>query len=150
MTSIQRTGVALASFSGIALTFGLAYSVGPRSICTTGLATYVPDTPSIDDRAAELDAQKERLHRGIEFGDHLAVHLAVGTITLARATEQIEPHLRTRPEFDVVFERYYRVPSFHLGTARYLIDKVRRLLEDDPSWWLIVSTRLEAEYAAMR
>ncbi len=150
MTSVQRTGVAVASFSGLALTLGLAYAVAPGCIHMCGLTPYCQDAPRFDDEGDELDTQRERLHREIEFGDHLAVQLAAGSITLACATAQIEPRMRTRPHFEYVCESYYRAPNLHLGTARYLIGKAQRLLEDEPIWQVFASARLEAEYAVMR
>jgi hypothetical protein len=99
----------------------------------------------------KLDDRMARLQREIELGNRLAHQLITGTITLTYAIEQMEPHLRARPEFEIACETYYRVPgNTRLGTARYLILKVRGLLDAEPYQLSIVSARLEAEYEALK
>ena len=150
MSSVQRTGIAFVTLFGLLLTLGLAYTVARGCTRRIGNPPYREDARLIAKRAVQLEAEKERMHRRIEFGGYLAHQLAIGALTLASATEQIEPQMRTLPYFEFVGERYYLAPNIHLGTARYLIDRVRRLLEGEPDWWVFVSARLEAEYAAMR
>ena len=136
MTAGRRTGAALATLFGLALAFGLVYAIAVR-----------PNWPSADDMnfvriAAEADAlqaQEERLRRGAELGDRLVLQLAAGKLTLALATEQLEPHLRSMPGFEDNCKFRWYAPSPRHGTARYLIDKVRRVLADDPSRWAVVS-----------
>jgi len=151
-----RRDVPAVALLGLALGFGLAHVTVPKSMLTApewmrpARRADGPDFARIADEAASLQARQEQLLREIELGDHMAARLAAGTLSLADAAGEMEPFLRTRAGFDTVCRHYYHVPNTHLGTARYLIEKVRRLLEDDPSREATVTARLEAEYAALK
>jgi hypothetical protein len=143
MTAVRRAGVALAV---PLLTLALVVVCGPVARHTI----LGPDSNRIVDEQTEIDHQRERLNRDIELSEHLVTRLATGTISLADATEQMEPRLQQRPGFQITCENNYRVPNTRLGTARYLIQKVEWCLEADPTQWAAASARLEAEYAALK
>jgi hypothetical protein len=84
------------------------------------------------------------------MGEHLAARLADGTLTLAAAVDQLEPAMRARTGFACVCAHQYQVPTLRLGVARYAINRAERLFADDPAGWAAVSSRLEAEYAALK
>jgi hypothetical protein len=150
MTTDQRTGTAFATaLCGLALTLGLVYAIASGNARMTRSVREL-DRAAIADRAAALRERHDRLQHEIQFVEHFAVQLAAGTLSLTDATARIEPILRTRPDFDITCQVYYHTPNMHLGTARYLIIKVQQLLDADESQWLIVSARLEAEYAEMK
>ena len=147
MTAIQRAGVALAvALCVLALVSATVLGYGH----TVRFAILGPDSERIDNERAELEHLHERLNLEIEVSDHLVTQLAAGTISLADATAHLEPRLQTRPGFTTVCELQYRTPNTHLGTARYLIEKVKRFLKADPSRQANVSARLEAEYALLQ
>jgi hypothetical protein len=147
MTAVHRAGAALAaSLLALALVSAILLGCGHAA----RFALLGPDCKRLDDERTELDHQRERLNLDIEVSDHLVTRLATGTISLADATAQMEPRLQERAGFRTVCEVQYQVPDTYLGTARYLIEKVARFLEADPSHQASVSARLEAEYAAMQ
>ena len=120
-----------------------------------GLDVWNFNTARADERtvraeAAELRAFEERFHEEVELADHLAAQLAVGTISLAEATNLMEPILRNRPGFATVTQQNYHAPTFRQGVAWYLIQHVDWQLLDAPEVWAAISTRLEAEYVAMQ
>ena len=86
----------------------------------------------------------------MEIAGHIANRLAEGTITLAQATDQLEPQLAERTGFDAVWRHTYRVDTFRQGVARYVMNRVAPLLEDDPDRRAAVTARLAAEYAALK
>jgi len=150
MTADQRAGTALAAaLSGLALTLGLVYAIVFGNARTTRSFPDL-DRRAIADRAAALQEQHERLLHEIQLAEHLAIQLVAGTLSLTDATALMEPHLRARPDFDFTYHTCYRTPNAHLGVARYLINKVQQLLDADESQWLIVSARLETEYAELK
>jgi hypothetical protein len=70
-------------------------------------------------------------------------------MTLAKASEEMEPIMGKRVGFAVVCKLDYRVTTLRKGSARCLINRVNSALLGDsrlPS----VQARLEAEFAAMK
>jgi len=149
MMTINRRRELLTTATGFALTLGFCGTLSIGCAPVSSVEAYGRETPAIADQDDVLTVQLRRLHREIAFGNHLAIELFLGTTTLSRATEQVEPHMRARPDFKSVCDGYYRAPSVHHGTARYLIGKVQKRLDDTPLWWMLTTARLEAEYAAM-
>ena len=104
MASDQRAGIVFVTLCGLVLTLGLTYTIA------RGCTSRISNPPDGEDarltaeRAAQLEAEKERMHRRIEFGGHLARQLAIGALTLASATG-IEPQMRILPYFEFVSER---------------------------------------------
>jgi hypothetical protein len=110
--------------------------------------THYPEFEVLVSRDAELDAERDRLYQEINFARHLAEQLAAGQLCLHEATDRMEPILCQRPGFRTVCGGWSSVDGTRRRTARYLIQKVETLL--DPSRWPDVSSRLEAEYLALR
>jgi hypothetical protein len=151
----RRTGaVSAAALSGLVLTLGLAQVVAPEWVKRVGLDVWnMPglraDARASAKEAAELRARQEKLGQEIELSEHVAARLADGSLTLAEATDELEPILRDRPGFDAIRVAKYEAPTFRHGVARYAIMKVHALLARDPARRAAVSARLEAEYAAL-
>jgi hypothetical protein len=99
-------------------------------------------------RDAELEAQRGRLNEEISFASYLAARLAGGQLSLREAVTQMEPILCQRPGFRTACGGWSSVDCTRRRTARYLIQKVKAIL--DARQWPVVSARLEAEYFAMR
>lgn len=150
--TVNRSGAVVSTtfLAGLALAVALASVVAWARPHLNRLLGKDLDPAALTDRADELDRQHARQHAEYAFANHLATRLAASTLRLADATEQMEPILRERPDFEFACQKQYQVPNSRLGAARYLIDKVEFLLESEPSRWAIVSVRLAAEYAAMR
>jgi hypothetical protein len=153
--TLRHTGiVSLAVLSFVAVIFAFACVIAPRWVNNVGLDVW--NLPSHQktlkeavDRDAVLDEQHEQLAGELAFGDHLARRLIDGTITLAQATDQLEPIMRNRRGFDTTCELIYRVRTLRQGTARNLIVRIEALISMDSSWPAI-SARLEAEFAAIK
>ena len=149
--NVERSTAAVSA----ALLIALALAVGLGSIVVwtaPHLRCFLGDdldSVAIAERAEDLNEQHLRQSTEYEFAQHLAARLAAGTLSLAEATDQMEPILCERSDFASVCRCHYQVPNARLGTARYLIDKVSFLLDADASRWLAVSARLEKEYATM-
>ena len=152
----RRTGaVSAAALSGLVLTLGLAQVVAPEWVKRVGLDVWNLHGLRAEARAgakkdAELRVQREKLRREVELSEHIGVRLADGSLTLAEATDELEPILRDRTGFDTTRIFAYNAPTFRRGVARYAITKVHELLAPDPTRLAGVSARLEAEYAGLR
>jgi len=155
MTTAHRAGTASAAvLSGLVLALGLAHAAAPQWARRAGLDLWsLSDSQNTiqknQQEMAQLEAQEERLHQESETLDHLATRLAVGTVSLAEATDTAEPILRNRSSAATLM-RYYQTPTLHLMVARHMIARVERCLDTDLSRWATASMRLEAEYAAMK
>lgn len=156
MTTIRRAGTAsVAALSGLVLTLGLAQSAAPEWTRRAGLDVWnvsaARDTLLATDRDREmLQSHAEQLHQEIEFTEHTTNRLMAGTLSLAGATDLIEPILRNRPGFDTVAEIHYPAPTFRLSVAQYLVKRVEWEMPADLSERAAISTRLEMEYALLK
>jgi hypothetical protein len=156
MTTARRTGAAsAATLTGLAAALVLAHAVAPAWARSVGLDVWNlsavrADAEAADEEAEAVQAKQDRVFLEIQMGEHVAARLADGTLTLAAAVERLEPVLRARTGFACVCTHQYKVPTLRHGVARYAINRAERLLADpDPARWAKVSTRLEAEYAAL-
>ena len=151
----RHTGiVSLAVLSIMVVIFVLACVISPRWAKRVGLDVW--NLPGLNqklkearDRDAVLNEQHEQILREIEFGDYLAGRLIDGTMTLAQATDELEPILKNRPGFDITCEFAYRVSTLRQGTARCLIIRIEGMMNMD-SRWPAISARLEAEFAGIK
>ena len=149
--------IRIASFavpSVVAVIFVFACVISPSWAKHVGLDVWnLPslqkDLKVVVDRDAALDEQHEQLLGELEFGDYLASRLIDGTMTLAQATNDLEPILRHRHGFETTCEFHYRVHTLRQGTARNLIIRVESLTSTD-SRWPCISERLEAEFVAIQ
>jgi hypothetical protein len=157
MTTIRRAGTAsVATLSGLVLTLGLMQTAAPEWARFAGLDVWNVSAAQESCRAADqrrgaLETQAEQLHDEIQFIEQVASRLAAGTISMAAATDSVEPILRERSAFNTVAEIYYPAPTFRLTVARYLS---ARVLQHSSLFelvrWATLATRLEVEYAAMK
>jgi hypothetical protein len=152
----RRTGtVSAAALGGLAFALGLAQVVAPGWVKRVGLDVWnMPglrsDARAAAARGAELRARHEALRRQIDLSDHVCARLAGGVLTLAEATDELEPLMRERLGFELMWDVHYTAPTFRHGVARYAIRKVQFLLASDSARLAAVSACLEAEYAALR
>src|SRR5262245_30787824 len=155
MTTVRRAGtVSAATLSGLALALALAQLAAPDWTSRAGLDVWnfraaVDFARSVRARNGELRAYEDQFHQELDLADHLTDRLAAGTISLAEATDVMQPILEARAGFDLVSRTHYHAPTPRKGAARYLILRVSRLLAGDPERWAPASARLEAEYAAL-
>ena len=152
--SIKRNAaVVLAALLVVSVFFmsrGRAVTTSPA---WSGLDVWMNQDPEIAELAAqseELDATLEHLHREIHFSGHLAMELAAGRLSLEEATTRMDPLLSQRGSFRMLQVGPYRGDGTRHKTARYLINRVRQILNLNPDLWLDVSNRLEGEYVALR
>jgi hypothetical protein len=156
MTTVHRAGtVSTVALSALGLVLGAAQSIAPRWVKHVGLDMWnLPglraSTQEAHEKSEELQLEQERLDRSIEAGEHVAVRLIAGTITLAQATDELEPHLRARPGFDEIHKFAYQTKTLRQGVARYVVNRATWLLDNDPSRRAAVSARLEAEFVAIQ
>ena len=155
MLTFRRAGTASAALlPALAVTLGLSRATTPEWVRQAGLDVWNSQAAWSNlganrEEADRLREQAERLHRSIEAVDHLSARLAEGTVSLAEATDATEPLVRDRPGFSYAAGLYYAAPTFRLSVARYLIDRVRRVLAGDPGRLAAAVRRLGAEYTAM-
>jgi hypothetical protein len=152
---VRRAGVvSVIVLTGLALIAGLANAVAPRWAKQVGLDIWnLPDLRAAsletESRRVELQEQAEQINHEIEAAEHVATRLIDATMTLSQAIDDLEPSLRNRAGFEIMRQQHNPVPTFRQAVARYAIFKVERRLQHDPSRWMPVSARLEAEYAAI-
>lgn len=155
MTTARRAGTAsAATLSGLGAALVLAHTLAPAWAERVGLDLWnLPaaraEARSADEEAAAVRDRQERVFLEIEMGEHVAARLVSGTLSLRGAVGELEPVLRTRAGFQSVCTYQYEVPTFRHGVARYAINRVERLLADDPVGWAAAACRLEAEYAGL-
>ena len=156
MTTVRRAGTASVTvLSGCILLFVFAPISAPTWVRQAGvdiweLYRYQDSLKVSGDETARLDDEATQLHAAIEATEHLVDRMIAETLSLADAAELVEPLVRDRPGFSSAIDWHYAAPSFRLSVARYLIGKVKFILEDDPSRRVITLARLEAEYARMK
>ncbi len=151
----QRAGaVSIAALSGLVLTLVIAHLCAPRWIQHLGLDVWnfhaLREEARINnEHAAVVEAQRIRILRESETSGHTASRLIEGTLTLADATDELEPILRHRAGFECAWP-YDPPPTFRHGVARYAITRVEAELRDDPDRLAVVSARLKDEYDALK
>lgn len=156
MTTARRAGtVSAAALSGLALTLGFSHAVAPSRVRDAGLdlwnlASIRREVRETDEQKVVLQRTQEQLAREIEMAEHFAARLADGGLTLAEVVEELTPVLAARPGFATAATERFGTPTFRHTVAAYAIDKVRQLLEVEPTRWAAVSARLDAEYAALK
>lgn len=157
MTTVRRAGTAsVAALSGLVLTIGLAQTAAPEWMRRSGLDVWNVFEAQDSLRATghqreSLRLEAEQLQQEIEFADHVANRLEAGTISMAEATDIIEPILRNRSGFHNVAGLYYAAPTFRHAVARYLSARVlRRASLTSAGGWALLATRLEVEYALLK
>jgi hypothetical protein len=156
MLTRHRAGTVSAGvLLGLALTLTVAHIYAPHWSRRIGLDiwnlnTAVTNLQRVYEDAARLRIQEEQWRQEYELADTLAAMLVTGNISLAEATDLLQPNLQSRPGFDVVAFVHYKAPTLRHGVARYLIARISWHLCSSPIQYVITTTRLEAEYAAMR
>jgi hypothetical protein len=152
MSSFRRTGTtSAAALSGLVVTLGLTHATAPEWARRAGLdvwniAEAVDSLRTTEEESARLSEEAQRLHETIEATDHITTRLVTGEISLGVATDQIEPLMRERQGFGLVDLASSSAPSFRVKVARYLIDRTRRSLADDPGRIAGTEARLNAEF----
>jgi len=132
---------------------GLVRAAAPQWIALAGLDVWSLPNDRAALRAAMAESSRlrdeaEELRSSIEAAERVTAELVVGSLSLAEATVVIEPLLRNRPGFPSE-GICASVPTFRRAVARYLVDRVRRVLQDNPSELACVLPRLETAYHAM-
>jgi hypothetical protein len=156
MTSVRRAGTASATgLTGLALALALGNAAAPEWVRRAGLDVWnLPslraDAHALDQERALIQDQQEQLRREIEAADHVTARLEAGDLSLAEATDRIEPVLRGRPGFEDSARVHYQAPTVRLAVARYLVSRVERHLGADPTRKAVIAAGLEAEYALMK
>ena len=155
MATFRRSGTTTAAvLSGLVVTLGLTPAIAPESSRRAGVDVWdigqaARDFRELREESARLGEEAERLRESIEAAEHITTCLIGGELTLAGATELIDPLMRERCGFESAAAIVYAAPTHRLRAARYLIDRVRRSLQSDPSRWASLEARLEGEYREM-
>ena len=156
MTTFRRTGTTSAAvLSGLVAMFGLMHVAAPEWAQQAGLdvwnlAEAQERMRATTEESARLRDEVEQLRESIEAAEHLTTRLIKGEVTLAHATEVIEPLMLERRGFRSSASISYPAPTFRLMVARYLIDHARRTLQSDPSRLAGLEVQLRAEYEGMK
>jgi hypothetical protein len=154
MSTVRRAGTASAAIlSGLTLMLGIVHMSAPEWIAVAGLDVWSFPNDRAALRAARNESSRlrddaEELRSSIEAAECIIAELVVGSLSLAEATDLIEPLMRNRSGFPSG-GIYADVPTFRRAVARYLIDRVRRVLQDNPSELACILPRLEAAYHAI-
>lgn len=157
MTSIQRSGTAsVAGLAGLVLTFGLVQAAAPEWANSTGLDVWNLSALAERVKATELQeetlaTQMDQLRSEMEFAEHTSHRLANYSLSLAGATDLMEPILRQRSGFECVVIHFYRAPTFRLAVAQNMIMRcLQRCHRMDLIDWSIMTARLGLEYSLMQ
>jgi hypothetical protein len=155
MITGHRAGtVSAATLLWLALTLTVAHTLAPRWSRKVGLDIWnlnaaVSNLQTVRDAADRLRVQEEQLRQEFELADGLTALLATGNLSLAAATDLLQPSLQSRPGLEIVFQRPDRPSTMRHLVARYLISRVNRHLADRPLQRVLTVMRLEAEVAAI-
>jgi hypothetical protein len=156
MTTLRRTGATSAAvLSGLIAMFGLAHAATPEWARQAGLDVWnlgeaQERLRETNEESARLRDEVEQLRESIEAAEHLTTRLINGEVTLAHATDLIEPLMLERPGFKSSASISHPAPTFRLMVARYLVDHVRRSLQSDPSRLAGLEVQLRAEFESMK
>jgi hypothetical protein len=156
MTAVRRPGAASAAvLVGLSLSLAAAHLIAPDWSRDAGLDVWnLPELNRAGRAAAEeqaaLDANAERARRRVEAADHVALRLLDGALALPAAANELAVLFREERGTRVALELSHSgVTDLRRLFARHAIDRVARLLADDPSRRADVLARLEGEYRAM-
>jgi len=108
------------------------------------------DLLELNAESARLNREAEQLRVSIEAADHITSRLIARDLTLAGATDLLEPLMEARPGFKELVATSCPATTFRMAVARSLIDRVRRTHHADPSRLSSLEAQLEVEYGAMR
>jgi len=157
MTNIRRTGIASATtLLGLVLALALTHAIAPNWARRAGLDIWHLPQIQAEARAIQhktecLEVEAEQWHQRNEAIAHLTTRLATGGVSLAAATDEIEPFLRSQPGFEnAARSPLYKAPTFRLSAAQYLLRRVECCWDSDPNMKTATMARLEAEYSAMK
>lgn len=156
MIVTRRAGTASATtLFGLALTVVVANAIAPRWVHRTGLDIWNLPAAMADERRAgvefaSLNAQEEQLRQEIQLSDYIALEMADGKRTLKDAVAEMEPILKNRDGFVPTLEANYHTTSLREGVARFLIERVRRLMVNNQTQLKIVLVRLEGEFDSLK
>lgn len=152
----RRTGiVSVATLGAITLTVGLAHVTAPGWVRAAGLDVWNTAAERADLNASlargdQLDFVHERTHQQITLAWGIVSQLEAGRITLVQAVDELDELNADRSSWaDGLIFAHHGVPTHRQRVALYAIGKLERQYQDDPSKWLPLSARLEAEYRAM-
>src|SRR5262245_11999482 len=154
MTVIRRPGAASVSvLVGVTVSLAVAHLIAPEWSRPAGLDVWnLPELrqtqKQIDDERAELDGARARLQHRIEAADHIATRLLNGELTLATAADELA--LLHDDGSQTSLETHHPdAPSKRHVFARHTIERVARLLQDEPARCKAIRERLEAEYRSL-
>lgn len=140
--SARRTGAASAAvlFAVVVFAFGvdLCFGVAGRE----DLRRHEAD-------AATLEVQRVRVIRENDLTAQVAAGVSEGSLSLAKAVDELEPVHRSRPGIECAWPSD-PPPTFRHGVARSILARVDGDLEADPVRRAAVLSRLNDEYAALR
>ena len=153
MTVIRRPGATSAT-ALILLSAALvaAHLLAPEWSARTGLDVWNLPSAKAElhaaaEERAEVNAGAERSAQRREAANHIAARLAAGTITLSVATDETMEVFRDDTGMPYILETVHRsAPTERHRYARHVIDRVQRILLNEPDRYAIVSQRLEREY----
>jgi hypothetical protein len=156
MSTTRRAGTAtVGTLTGLGLVVGLIHLTAPRWVNSLGLDVW--NLPSLREdlrvtqqEGAVVDQRRQQIRHEIELADYITDELIHGRLTLAQATDRLEPMLRNRDGFECAWKQSYRMPSFRHGVAWYAIRRVEYRLRDDPARQVKITAQLEKEFTAIQ
>jgi hypothetical protein len=156
MTSFRRPGAAsVAVLIGLSASLVVAHAIAPDWSRRAGLDVWNLAAVERDHRAAaeeraEVYAGAERATARRATAQQIATKLVAGTSDLPTAADELlEVFEQDRGMRFVLETQYPAAPTERHRFARHAIDRVCRLLVDDPNHCAAVVARLEGEYRAM-
>lgn len=153
MMTIRRAGASsAATLIGLALTIVVAHAMAPEWLRGVGLDVWNYPVALAANKAANqewqsLQAQHEQLYKEIELSDYVAAQLIAGTLSLEAAVDELEPVLSHRSSFDRNVQVIYHAKTFRQSVARYLIQRIPRIMRNDPERQIAVLGQVECEYS---
>ena len=156
MLTMRRAGAtSAATLIALALTIVIAHAVAPEWLRGAGLDLWnYPVALAAKHEASQesqsIGAHYEQLQQEIKLGDHIASQLAAGDLSLEVAVDELEPTLSRRSSFDDNVQHNYQANSVRQSVARYLIQRIPRIMKNDPERLAEVLCQLECEYAQLK
>lgn len=155
MTARRRPGVvSVTALLGLVLTLGVAELLIPQWSTHLGLDVWNwgdtrVEAQQQEQEALAVEAQRVQLRREIESAGHVVAKLREGQVTLAQATDELEPLMRHRRGFEYAWP-IDPPPTFRHSVARYATTRVEAELANDPARQAAICARLKAEYNALK
>jgi hypothetical protein len=156
MTAIRRPGASSVTVLFVlGACFVLAHLLAPDWCRRAGLDVWNLPSARVAlhaaaDERAEVAANAERCARRREAANQVAAKLAVGTVTLSVATDEVMEVFRDDSGMPLVLGTVYPdAPTMRHRFARNVIDRVKRVLSDEPDRCAVVLARLENEYRVL-